>query len=335
MKAACFTSPGKLELKESKDPEITNSQQVLIRVDAASICGSDLKILSVPPAHPAKQNVIMGHEFTGVVVETGGDVEGIKTRDRVVVEPNIPCGTCEYCRSNLPHMCSNLETIGETLDGGFADYCVVPRSQVHAVSSSVSAKEAVFAEPLSCVVGAFSKMAILPGDSVLIHGAGPIGLLFAQSAKAWGARVLLSEPSAFRREIAAKCQPEAIIDPGKSDILSSTREFTSIGFDLVVDTVGTLLPASISLARRGGKIILFGINDQHSGTVRQYEITRNDLQVFGSFIGTGVFPRSIRMIERKVIDVAALVSHEISLSEINHAVELLRAGKAVKVIIVP
>jgi threonine dehydrogenase-like Zn-dependent dehydrogenase len=232
-------------------------------------------------------------------------------------------------------MCENQQTLGETLDGGFAEFNVASEKQLHKIDRGTEPELAVFVEPLSCVVGAFEVLRAFPGDIALVQGAGPIGLLFTLCLKSWGATVIVAEPSAFRRRYAVTCGANSVIDPIAEDLRHQLEDFSESGVDVVVDTVGSLLAQSLAVVRRHGRVILFGVNDQAISNVLQYEITRNSLQVMGTFVGSGVFPRAIRLIVEGIIDVQRLISHRMPLREIGSGLQLLRSGEAVKLIIQP
>lgn len=335
MLAAVFEDEGNLRVKEVPVPEIRKDDDVFIKVDAASICGSDLKILEVPCAHPAKKGVVMGHEYAATIIDAGNSVDNLDPGDKVVIEPNIPCRKCFYCRENTFHMCEDLETLGETLDGGFAEYNIAPASQLHRVPKEIPSRESVFVEPLTCVLGAFEKMNIKPADLAVVLGSGPLGLLFTQMLYASGARVLVSEPSSDRHRFAELSGAERVVNPVSEDLRAIIKEHSPAGADIVVDAVGSLMPQAITFLRRYGSLILFGLNDQAECSIKQYDITRNNLRIFGSFIGSGDFPKAIDIICRRKIDVTKLITTELPLSKINEGVDLLKNGKAVKVIIKP
>jgi len=335
MLAAVFEDIGKLKVKSVPTPKISKDTDILLKVEAVSICGSDLKILEVPPAHPARRGVIMGHEYVGRIREVGKAVTNFKKNDLVVVEPNIPCMKCRYCKENMTHMCDSIETLGETLDGGFAEYNIAPSKQLHLLPPDIPIKDAVLIEPLSCVVGALEKVIVRPSDIAVVQGAGPLGLLFAQMLVSSGAKVIVSELSPMRRRYAELCGVETVVDPFNEDIFLVVKKYSPIGADLIIDAVGSLLSKSIPLLRRCGTLLLFGINDQAKSTVRQFEITRNNLRIFGSFIGSGVFPKAIQLIYDRKIDSGKLITTELPLNKINEGIELLRRQEAVKVLILP
>jgi len=329
MKAATFDD-GRLRLEDRPTPT-PGDNEVLVRVAAASICGSDLGILA--KHFFATPGVVMGHEYCGTVESVGSAVTRVSSGNKVVIEPNIPCGHCEYCRRLLPAMCDDLKTLGQTHDGGFAEYSLVPEKQVHLLPDDADMDQMALVEPLTCALGALDRMNARPADVAVVLGAGPLGLLFAQVIQASGARVVVSEPSEFRRSHAQAINPAAVVDP--ADLGGTVRRLSSIGADLVVDCVGSLQRQAIPLLRRGGRLVLFGINDSAESSIRQYDITLNNLQIFGSFIGFGDFPRAISMVYEGYVSATPLITHKLSLDEITTGVELLKKQKAVKVIVNP
>lgn len=199
MEAAVFRGDGRLSIETVPVPRIRRDDDVLLRVLACGVCGTDLHILSVPPGHPATPGVVLGHEYTGEVVEVGPAVTHLRPGDRVVVDANLKCGHCLACRCGRAHMCANMTTLGIYLDGGFAPYNVAPAAALHPIDPSVPPHLAAFAEILSCVVNGARKVRMGPGDTVVILGAGPAGLLFTQMARAAGARVVVAEVSPYRQ----------------------------------------------------------------------------------------------------------------------------------------
>lgn len=336
MLAAVFEGEGKLTLKQVPIPKVEKGSDVIVKVKAASICGSDVRILAVPPEHPANLNTILGHEFSAEVVGVGDDVTNVKVGDFVVVAPNIRCGTCRYCRIGHANMCENFTTIGVYIDGAFAEYVKAPAEAVYKISDEVSPEQAVFVEPLSCIVNAANKARVLPGETVVVLGAGPIGLQFTQLVKASGARKLIvSEISAYRRDFAHRSGATVVVDPTAEDLEEIVRRETDLGADVVIDAVGTLLKSALKLVRKGGRIVLFGVNEGFSDEIRPFEITHNDVIVIGSFIDNLTFLPAIRIVEGRILDLETLITHRFPLSEIHRGIQLMREGKCVKTIILP
>ncbi|MDI7277693.1 MAG: alcohol dehydrogenase catalytic domain-containing protein [Anaerolineae bacterium] len=336
MLAAVFAAPGQLRLEERPVPAVRAPDDVLLEVEGAGICGTDLHILEVPPGHPATVGAILGHEYVGRVVEAGPAVADCRPGDRVVVAPNLACGCCEACLAGRPNHCAHFTTLGIYLDGGFARYNVAPRRALHRISADLPAEEAVFVELLSCVVGGTARTALEPGEDVAILGAGPVGLVFALVLRGMGAgRIFVADLVPLRLEAAARigCEP---IDARQGSPVAQIRERTGgRGVEVVVDAVGSLADQAIDLAAVGGRVVLFGMNDRARPAVHQYDVTRRELTILGTFIGVNTFPKAIRMLERGVVRPSALLSAAMPLSEAPAAFDLLRRGEAIKIMLRP
>jgi len=336
MLAAVFEGKGRLNLKEVLTPEIKKPDEVLLQVERASICGTDMRILEVPPGHPATEGVILSHEYTGKILEVGEAVTQFKKGERVVVDPNITCGNCSYCKMGIPNMCENMTTLGIFINGGFARYNVAPAKVLHKISPDLLPELAVFTEPLSCVVSATQRLKVHPGEVVVVLGAGPIGLLFIQMFKASGAgKIIVSEISEYRAKFACESGASRVVNPLKDNLERIVKEETLIGADVVVDAVGTLVKSAMAIVRRGGRILLFGQNYQARAQVAQNDITRNELTIMGSFIARFTFPTAIKVIESKVLDLEKLITHRLPLEDVHKGIEAMRKGEAIKVIITP
>lgn len=335
MLAAVFVGEGKLELTEVPVPKIKRGE-VLLEIEAASICGTDVQILKIPPGHPANKGVILGHEFSGRIVALSGEGSGFKEGDRVVVDPNITCGSCLYCKRGQPNMCANMTTLGIFINGGFTKYTAVPMKALHKISPQLPPEIAVFAEPLSCVVNATLKLKIDPSESVAILGAGPIGLCFLQVFRASGAaRIMVSEVSDLRKKASLECGATRVIDPRKENIMEVVKKETEFGVDVVVDAVGSQMSDALQIVRNGGRVLLFGQNTEARAEITQNTITRRELTVMGSFIAKFTFPPAIKILESKALALDKLITHRFPLERIHEGLTAMREGKAIKVIITP
>ena len=336
MLAAVFEGEGRLILKEVPVPQVEKTDDVVLKVETASICGSDVSILSVPPKHPANVNTILGHEFVGRVIETGKDVNHVKRGDTVVAAPNLSCGLCRYCRKGMPDMCENSTTLGIFVDGGFAEYSKAPAKALYKISKKVSPEQAVFVEPLSCVVNAINKLGMKSEEVVVILGAGPMGLLFVQMVKVAGAgKIIVSEISEPRAKKAYDSGASLVVNPQKEDLSSIVRGETGIGADVVIDAVGTLLVDSLQIVRKSGRILLFGLNEGFSTPIRQFEITHNSITVMGSYIERFNYSSAIALVEDGVLNLGKLITHRLPLKKIHKGIDLMRKGEAVKIILFP
>lgn len=326
MRAAVFAAPGRLEIAERAVPALSGPGDVLIAVEACGICGTDVHILEDPPGHPGTPGSILGHELVGCVEEAGPDARGVAPGDRVVVAPNLHCGSCAACKRGWHDHCEDFSTIGIFRDGGLAPYLVVPAAACHRISPDLPRKVAALTEPLSCVVNGVRLARPLPGETAVVLGAGAIGLMFCALLKAAGcSRVTVSEPAAARREIARAVGADAVVEPG--DVADAA------GADIVVDAVGSQFPAALELAAPHARVVLFGMNTRARGEIPQVEITRKEVSVLGTYVGSGTFPDTVRILEEGVIDLEPIVSHWIPLDELPGALEDARAGRAVKVVV--
>ena len=334
MHVPIFVGEGKLRYEDRPTPRIVRDDDVLLRIHASGICGTDLNILAVPPAHKAKPGIVIGHEGIGEVAAVGQSVTSFKPGDRVVIAPRLTCGRCEYCRRGLDNQCTDYQTIGTTLDGTFAPSALVPERALYKINDRVALEDAALFEPLSCVVGALARAPIHPGDNVCIIGAGPMGALFAMVARAHGAgHVLMSDVVPYRLRFVEEVLGATAINPAETDLKGAVTALTRIGCDLVIDAVGNQINSAIALARRGGNVLLFGLRPHDSPPVNQYTITRYDLTVIGAFVGLNPFVQTIALLESGLIAPSRLITHRLPLSELARGVELMRSGQAMKVLI--
>ena len=336
MPATVFMGGGKLELLERPAPSVSRDHEVLLQIDIASVCGTDVHILSVPPGHPANEGIILGHEYVGTVVDAGEGVTGLDKGDRVVVNPNLSCGECEYCRRSLPNVCENMTTLGIFIDGGFTQYHVAPAGALFQIAIDVPLEQAIFAEPLSCVLNGINRLDPKEGESALVLGAGPIGLYFVGIFRMQGLRnIIVSEPNSGRAKMAVACGATEVVDPSSRSIEETVRAITGIGADIAVDAVGALMPDAIASVRKGGRVLLFGMNSEAVAEVRQNDLTRNEIEIAGSFIANNTFPATVELLESGQLDLQKLVTHRFGLKDIHAAIEAMRSGEAIKVLVDP
>ncbi len=337
MKAVILKDIGEYQVVEKPIPDIRNHDDILAEIECSSICGSDVHILADPPGIRAEKGVTIGHEMVCRVVKTGKAVTAFSPGDRFVHDPNLSCGTCSYCQMGMPNMCRNMTTQGVDLDGAFSEYIVVPERAAVKISQEMSAEKAIFAEPLNCVLSAVDKVRLLPGESVLILGGGPIGQYFARLFRLNGAgRVLMSEMSEYRSRFAVKSGADAVINPGKEQLVERVKEETGgMGADVVVDAVGTLADDAIACARCGGRILLFGNNQAARQNINQSQITLKELTVFGSYIGRYAMPDTVKLLESGLLDLDDLITHRIVLDDFKKGIEAMQKGEAMEVVIYP
>jgi threonine dehydrogenase-like Zn-dependent dehydrogenase len=328
VRAAVFSAPGKLEFLEVESPKSCRENEVEISIEACGICGTDLHVLEIPPGHPGNVGVIMGHEFVGRVTARGSAVLEPKIGGRVVVEANIACGMCKPCKIGMTSQCLNFTTHGIFRDGGMADKVVVLARTCHEISDDLSADVAALAEPLSCVINGILTARPTVGDSVAVIGGGAIGLLYTAIFRLSGAsEIVVIEPADDRRQIATAMGATSAIHP--KDLSEDLKQ----RFDIVVDAVGSQLEVGIQLARSGGQVLLFGMNSTKINSIHQFEITRRELRIHGVYVGSYLFPRAIRILEKSGIDFSPMIS-TYPFERVIEAVENLRVGKDIKAILI-
>ena len=336
MQAIVFESEGKMALKEVNIPTIQDPEDVIVKIEVCSICGTDVKIMDVPPGYAAKPGVILGHEIVAGVVETGENVKYLKKGDRVVVNPNDFCGVCKFCLNNMPNQCESINALGVFTNGGFAEYARIPERILYKIAPDLSARKAVFAEPLACVINGLDKIRVMPGDSALVMGAGPIGLLVVQLLKASGVSpIIVSEPSKLRQEFAQKSGADYVIDPQTDDPPSFCQEVTDGGVDVVIELVGSQIKPAIQSVRKGGNVLLFGLNTQVEPNVPQSEIIFKEITLYGTWIANASFSKAVKVLEDDILDVESLITHTFPMSKTEDGLNLLRNGDAIEILIDP
>jgi 2-desacetyl-2-hydroxyethyl bacteriochlorophyllide A dehydrogenase len=324
VRAAVLADVGTLRIEERVEPRLTDPDEVLIDVEACGICGTDLHILSRPPSHPANVGVVLGHEFVGRVADTGPSVTGFSPGDRAVVAPNLWCGECRYCRRGRRNQCERGTTYGIFIDGGLAPRVAVRSRACYPISGQLPAHVAALAEPLSTVVHGVHQAAVFPGETALVIGAGPIGVLFCALLSDAGAVVTVVEPTPERARLARRLGAADVVAPGEAAGLEA---------DVVVDAVGSQLPAALDAVGKGGRVLLFGMNERARAEIAQSRITRDELTVVGSYVGQDVFPDAVRLLEGGRIEFSAVVTHRVPVDELPQAIEELREGRALKVVV--
>jgi 2-desacetyl-2-hydroxyethyl bacteriochlorophyllide A dehydrogenase len=330
---AAVWEKGQIKLIDKPEPLI-NDDEILIKVLASGICGTDLHIFA--GRGYAKDNIVRGHEFAGRVVKVGKNVLGIKEGDLVAVDPNITCGHCYFCRRGEIHLCENLRAIGVDMDGGFAEYCKVPFKQAYPFSE-ISPIEGAMMEPVACALHGIERIGIHLGDTVLIVGAGALGLILLQLSYFYGASsVIVVEIDEGKREIAKELGASYVLSPSE-EVDSVIKELTNgRGVDVGIEAVGkkeTVL-LTIDSVRRGGKVLIFGVSPKDDLiNISPFDIYYRELTIMGSFVNPFTNSRALRLIEDGRINVSKVVSHKFPLSEIHKAIEVGLSGKSLRVMI--
>lgn len=260
MRAAVLVEPGRFDIQSRRRP-VAQAEEVVVKVERAGICGTDLHIFH---GHYAvdKLPMVPGHEFVGIVAETGEGSRGFKAGQRVVVDINVGCGNCYWCRRNEILSCPEMQQIGISRDGAFAEYLAVPARLVIPVPNGMPSEVAALTEPVACVVRAARKARIGIGHSVVVLGAGPIGNLHVQMMRLLGAAPIIAfELSDLRCRMAREAGADAVVsDPAR--LRETALAMTDgRGADVVIESVGapSLYADAFKLIRRGGHVAFFGI----------------------------------------------------------------------------
>ena len=332
MRAAIIDRPGEVRVGTVNDPT-PNSGEVVVRVGACGICGTDLHIAD-GEFPPTPYPIVPGHEFAGEVVALGPGVEEISEGARVGIDPSLFCGHCEFCRRGRGNLCQNWGAIGDTVDGGFAEYVTVPAANAYVLPESVSYREAALIEPLSCAVHGIRKLAPQVGDTFLIFGAGTMGLILLQLALRGGAsKVAVVDLNSRRLDLA-----ERLGATRTATDAVELREVEPLGFDCVIDATG--VPAAIEAAfdavKRGGKLLVFGVApDEARVAFSPFRIYNDEITVLGSMAILFSYAPAVDLLLSGAVDAEALLSHDFPLDEFPGALQTVRHGEGVKVQVLP
>lgn len=320
MKAAVFYGKEDLRVEEREMPQIGDNE-VLLRVRACGICGTDAHIFCGDEgAAPTPANTVLGHEFAGEAVKVGTGVKDIAVGDKVCVDPNKLCGSCEFCRRGIGHFCTAITGIGTTVDGGFAEYCAVPASQVYKVANELSYEKAAMTEPVSCCLHGIELCNIKCGDTVAVIGCGMIGLLMLQLAKLSGAaRIIAIEPVADKREKAVALGADTAIDPINSDVAAELAKRGVKQIDCVIECVGRTetIEQAIEIAGKYSTVMMFGLTKPNAEIrVKPFEIFKKEITLKSSYINPYTFPAAIKLIESGKLDVSSMIYETAPLDEL-------------------
>ncbi|MFC5381558.1 2,3-butanediol dehydrogenase [Aquipuribacter nitratireducens] len=330
MRAARFHGQGDIRVEEVPEPRVAAPDDVLLRVHWCGICGTDLHEYAVGPIvtptspHPLTGAVLpqtLGHEFSATVVEVGADVRDVSPGDRVSVMPAIVCGRCRYCRRGYGHLCERFACTGLSAEtGGLAEHAVVKDYQVARVPDEVSDIEAAVVEPAAVAAYGVDRAGVTGGDTVLVTGAGPIGVLSAMYASAVGAGlVVVAEPNPARAQLARDLQLGEVVDPtadGFDEVVSDLTD--GAGFDVGVECSGTTpgLQTCLTNVSRRSTVVQTGLHTRPA-TIDAMALAENEVTLVGSWCYRLTdWPRIIRLIAKGSYPVARAVTAQIDLADV-------------------
>lgn len=338
MKASVTTDFGKIEYKDVPMPVI-EEDEALIRVACSGVCGTDLHVFQ--GHHPAaKPPIIMGHEFSGTIEILGKiNKKGLAIGDRVVAQPFYSCGVCELCVSGRDNACPSLRIFGVHIDGSFAEYVKAPMRRIHVIDDGLDFTTASLTEPLAVALHDVRSSGFKIGDSALIIGGGPIGLLIAEVARTGGAsKILVTELNPYRKKLLSDMGFE-VLDPSQCDIMKEIGERTSgMGYDKVFEVSGTRSGTELMLkaVKTGGTTVIVGIpTDKYpmdTDTIFKREITIRGVRIHSQINFKDAVTLTRRPEIRKVLN--ALMTKEFFLADLKDALELsLNSAEISKLII--
>ena len=310
-----FKEVGRIQLEEIPTPEVTEPDDVLIKVAMCGVCGTDLKILE--GKHVYRENTVLGHEFNGTVVQVGDRVKAVKVGDRVAVDNNIRCGICSFCRMGLSSQCVEIanSALGVQRNGGFAEYCLAPESVCYPLPPEIDEVLGTQVETLAAVLNGMNIVQLRPYDYVLVMGFGPIGYLFASLARNIAAKVAVTEIDPFRIGV-AKELGFTVFNPDVDEIEEETTEFTyGRKADVVIEAIGTQFENALKCVTPGGRLLPFGMDSSVRATVIPNDITRRGTKILGGYLGQNTMLPSIRVLQAGRINMDPYFTEIIPLQE--------------------
>lgn len=319
MKSAKLCSVQKIELTDQPKPQITEPNQVLVRVKALGLCGTDLHIFSQGRAD-VTYPLVLGHELSGVVEETGADVIGLEPGDKVVLDPVISCGVCDTCKAGHFNVCGEVKCFGVHVDGGLQEYIAVNRSMLYKFPDSLSFEEAALVEPFSVAANVAARGMVGSKDRVIIFGAGTIGLAVLQAVKRLGARVLITDVEDKKLELARKLGADLAVNTRRTALADAITDFSPQGGDVVIDAVGTapLFEQAIQVAAPFARLVIIAFDSQ-GASIPPAIITRKELTIVGSRMNCRQFPKVLEWFEEGGVDAKPMISAVYPLDQIEEA----------------
>lgn len=328
MQATRLFDIGDIRTVDAPMPE-PGPQDILVQVEASGICGTDRHLFK--GEFPCVAGTILGHEFSGIVVDAGRSNLAVGTR--VTCDPNTWCGACDQCRRGRVNLCPNNVATGIGRDGGLAEFCAFPASKAHVLPADLDPLHGAFCEPLACTIHGLDIGTPRPGERVMVIGGGVIGLLAVQLAKLAGGEVMLLTRSAGKQALGQALGADLVA--GDSD---AARGIWPEGADLVVECAGVAETVAMApgLTRSGGRIVVLGVLPSGAKvSIEPFDLLFREVQMHFSFVNPFTHERAAQMIAEGVIDVAPLITRKISLSEAAPTIAAAAPAGEVRAIVVP
>ncbi len=333
MKAAIIREYGKIGIENVQIP-VCKDDQVLIQVRYTSICGSDQHLFK-GEFHPrTKLPLIPGHEFAGVVADTGKNVQGFTVGEKVTVDPIIWCGKCIACREKHYPACISLKLLGIDMDGGFAEYIAVAPHMVHKVPSHISDYHAALVEILSIGFHAVTRAGLKKDDDILITGSGKVGNSILHAAKTiTSGKIFISDILDSRLKIAGSAFPDVHpINITHTDTVAEVMKFTNgkgvdiafeaVGHEVAVEGRDNPVRTCIKSIKGGGKVCVLGLSD-HTTALLMKELIWKEAQIIASRVSHGEFSRVIEALDKRILNPESMITGVLNLEEAMKGFELL------------
>ena len=345
MLAAVLRGPKQLDITEVGTPE-PGEGEILLKVGANTVCGTDLRILRGEKTAGVRPGVVLGHEIAGTIAALGKGVAGYRVGDAAVVTPAVSCGTCFYCLRDREQLCDNTDIFGYNIDGGLAEYCLIPkravdRKYISVAKAGTPMTALSLSEPLSCVLNGLDNYKAGLGDTVVIIGAGPIGLLHMTVCRLAGAtQIIVSDLSETRRLTASCLGADITVDSRNEDLETVVKDATNgHGADVAVIAIGRpeLLAQAIGLVRKGGYVCAFaGFPKGSTAAVDPNTIHYGEITLVGAANAKRrQTEEALRLIENRLIPAETIVSHTFPLQQAAEAIEFSASGEGIKIAVVP
>ena len=340
MKALVSYGNGRINLEDFKEPEIKKDNEVIIKVKGTGICGSDHMLLEGKKnVFFIKYPVIPGHEFAGIVSQIGKSVANVKVGDHVVVDNYIRCGKCRYCLSGDYFQCDFHTELGFTFNGGFAEYCLVPDTNLIKIPNNMDFKYAAITENIATAIRACRKAKLRFGDKLVVIGPGPLGVLIAIVSKFLGCEVTIVGINQSRLNRIEKIGFYKVINSTKSDWVKEVLNDTGgRGADAIFEVSGSTEPilAATRAIRKKGILVLLGVTGGKTSSIDVDNIVLGEIEIIGSISGQGVFREAIKLTEKIKDDLDAFITHVFEFKDIFTAIkyETERKEGAIKVVVI-
>ena len=337
MKASRFLGNKTFAVTDLPTPHAGPGELVL-RNQVCGVCGTDVHIYhGEPGSADVNPPVVLGHEYSGEVVEVGEGVTGFAVGDHVTVDPNIYCGHCAYCQNGKKQLCPSMEAIGVTRDGGFAQYSLIPASQAFKLEPTVPWEAAAMAEPLACCLHGIDLAGIQVGDKVCVVGGGAIGLLMVQLAKLSGAsQIVLSEPNEKRRQVGLQLGANAALDPTRPDAQEAFAQVLGGGANVVIECVGNVpaVKSAFQFAGKGATVLLFSVPKVDATfDLPLFDVYKKELTIKGSFVNPDTHARAVALINSGKVDFGPIITHRFTLDQLPEAIAMQMSSESIKVIV--